>query len=456
MFRKPSRIMVVDGSELARTLICRSLAEQMEDVITTPCSNVSEALGQLDKAHYDLITTALLLPDRDGLELCRAVRKSESHRYTPVVVVSSDADSRLLREGFSAGVTDYFDKRRGYKALADFIASYLDRNSGLVGRVLYVEDSQTAATINRRIMEDHGLQVTHCTNAEQALEQLRKTRSGTPEEDAGFDVVVTDFYLRDGMSGGDLLYAIRAHLGLTQQEMPVLVVTGSSNHDKQADVFHAGANDFVTKPIVEEVLIARIRSLLLIKQQFTALRMQAETMQWLATTDSLTGVRNKRYLLDHGERFLGHCENQPVWAMLVDLDFFKQINDRLGHITGDRVLEAIGSQLQKDFPPEAMLVRFGGEEFAVLLPKSSESVAHNLAETLRRNIENLRPAGVDVTASMGIASTLTHPDLDLTELLALADKALYTAKEKGRNRICQFAARGIVDVSAGQPRSRTA
>ncbi len=433
---RPTRIMVVDGSEVARTIIARILNEEMPNAIIATCGTATEAIARLEQDPYDLISTALMLPDRDGLELSRHVRASHNHHYTPIIVVSGDADERLLREGFAAGVTDYFDKSLGYHAFADFVKEFTERNSGLVGRVLYVEDSPSAATYTIRLMERHGLQVVHTTTAEEALEQLAHTAPGGPHEHQAFDILVTDFYLKGSMTGGDLLHAVRAKFHYSQQEMPVLMLTMAENDEKQVEVFHAGANDFVTKPIVEEILMARIRSLLLIKQQFVALKRQSETMHRLAITDTLTRVYNKRYLLDHGDQFLSNRNNHPISALLLDIDHFKKINDNLGHITGDRVLEALGKLLKERIPPDALAVRFGGEEFALLVPRCNLKDAQGCAEHLRADVESLHPADIPITISIGLACTQNLPDISLTQLLSLADKALYAAKDCGRNRVC--------------------
>jgi two-component system, cell cycle response regulator len=443
MKKKPASIMVVDGSEVSRTIISRILNAEMEHTRIATCGSGEDALAYLNADHFDLITTALMLPDMDGLDLTRAIRRSDSHHYTPIIVVSGDADTRLLREGFNAGVTDYFDKSLGYQAFVEFIKTFSRRNSGLVGKILYVEDSRTAAMVTCHIMEKHGLKVTHTTTAEQALEMLELTGPGSGREEDGFDIVITDFFLKGRMTGGDLLHAVRTRLHYSQQEMPVLVVTVADNEQKQAEVFHAGANDFVTKPIVEEILIARIRSLLLIKQQFNALKHQAEEMRRIASTDSLTGVRSKRYLLDHGEKFLADRNNHPVWAMLMDIDHFKQTNDNLGHITGDHVLAALGELLNNSLGDDALIVRFGGEEFAVILPRCSAREANARAEVLRRKVELLNPVNVPVTISIGMASNLDRADINLNDLLALADKALYAAKDRGRNRICIYSQDGV-------------
>lgn len=460
--------MIVDDSEVSRTLIARSLRAEMGNARITACATASEALGYLTTIKFDLITTALSLPDMDGLDLSRRIRETAIQRYTPIIVVSGNADDRLLREGFAAGVTDYFDKSQGYAEFVSFIKAFTQRNLGLVGRVLYVEDSPTAAEITRRVMEKHGLQVERVSTAEQALSLLE--RNG-PEDEPEVDIVITDFFLKGEMTGGDLLHAIRAKLRYSQQELPVLVVTSMSNEKKQAEVFHAGANDFVTKPIVAEVLMARVRSLLLIKQQFIALKHQAEEMSRLATTDSLTGVHNRRYLFDHGSRSLEKESSRPVWVYLIDIDHFKKINDNYGHIAGDRVLILIAQALRQHFieetkSPEAMeigrrlgettyrhtegdpiVARFGGEEFAILVPRCGENDALALAEELRRRIENLNPIDIPLTISVGAASTLYHPEISLNRMLSLADQALYAAKEAGRNRTYVYSPQGLVAVT---------
>lgn len=427
-----TRILVVDGSAVSRAILTRILREELQDAAVVPCGSGREAIDLLGSGQFDLITTSLLLPDMDGLDLSRAVRRMEPHHYTPVIVVSGDADTRLLREGFEAGVTDYFDKSQGYKAFGGFIKAFVQRNSGLIGRILYVEDSRTTAAVVMRMLEKHGLQVEHTPTAERALELL-----GADAEDPErrFDMVVTDFYLKGALTGGDLLHGIRAKHHFSQQELPVLVLTGNDDEQRQVEVFHAGANDFVNKPIIEEVLLARVRSLLLVKHQYDALKQQAEAMRWLAATDSLTGVRSKRYLLDNGEDFLRRPDHQPAWAMLIDIDHFKQINDKLGHITGDHVLAGLGEKLNTSFP-DGMVVRFGGEEFCVLIPGVDHTAAQERAETLRREVAALEPAEVPVTISIGLACTADHPGAPLTRLLSLADKALYRAKEDGRNQVC--------------------
>ena len=208
MNEKTIRILVVDGSTVSRQILSRILREEMEQIEVDNCKSGEEAIQKLQENSYDLITTALMLPDIDGLALCRNIRSSDTHKYTPVIVVSGDADARLLQEGFKAGVTDYFDKSSGYKAFGDFIKSFLQRNSSLVWHFLFIEDSKTAAAVIYKILEKHGLKVTHTDSAERAMDLL-KLQYDQENTDDPFDLVITDFYLKGELTGGDLLYAIR-------------------------------------------------------------------------------------------------------------------------------------------------------------------------------------------------------------------------------------------------------
>lgn len=425
-----SHIMVVDSDVVSREIMARILRNVLDAEVST-WEQAGPALLALADYRYNLVITARNLSDMDGLEFCRRMRATEAHHFTPIVVFTEGADEQLLKEGFSAGVTNYFDKSQGYPAFGNFIKVFSQRHRGMVGNVLYIEDSRTAATMAMRLFERHGLKVSHVESAEEGLELLQRVREGEGER---FDIVITDLHLKGEMSGKDLLRELRGRLQYSQQELPVLMITGNDDVRTQVDAFHAGANDFVTKPLVEEVVMARVRSLLTIKHQHDALERQMQSMHRVANTDSLTGVRNRHYLLEHGEQLM-KAAGSSFWVMLVDIDHFKQVNDRLGHLTGDHVLVALGSLLLKAFP-RGTVVRFGGEEFLVLLAGVSRKEVMRRGESLRVAVEVLQPEGVSTSVSMGIAGLEDHPGVKLNALLGIADKALYAAKENGRNQVC--------------------
>ncbi len=443
MAERTNRIMIVDRSEVARSIISHILQKEMQNAYIVTCGSAEEALEYLHREKFDLITTALLLPGLDGLDLCHEVRKSYKQHSTPVIIVSSDADRRLLREGFSAGVTDYFNKSLGYKKLVEFIKDVSQRHAGLVGKVLYVEDSLTTAEKIKGLMQNHGLQITHFTTGEEAFELLKQS-SGEQDrgENAPFDVVFTDFFLAGEMTGGDLLYAIRTQLHFSRQELPVLVVTVQDNEECQADIFHAGANDFVTKPVIEEVLIARLKSLLLIKHQYNVLKRYTQDMYQMATTDALTGVRNKQYLYEEGPDFIKRHET--ICLLLVDIDHLEQINKQHGDLTGDHILHVMGHFLHDSYADsDTLLARFGGKTFVMMFADCDLEQGRDKAHTLQKKIIALRPDGVAVTASIGLTCGHGGRETSLGTLLSNADQALSQAKDQGGRQIWYYHAQGI-------------
>ena len=430
--RHSARIMVVDRSEVAQSIIAHILQKEMQNVYIVTCGSAEEALEYIHREKFDLITTALLLPGLDGLDLCHEIRQSSQQQSTPVVIVSSDADKRLLREGFSAGVSDYFNKSLGYRALVEFIKEITQRQAGLVGRVLYVEDSLTTARVTYKLMQNHGFKVTHVTSAEQALNILKQD-SGNHDNTKEYDVVFTDFFLKGEMSGGDLLHAIRTQLHCSRQELPVLVITVKNNESCQADIFHSGANDFIVKPTSDEVLISRLKSLLLIKQQYNVLKRYSRDMYQLATTDALTGVRNKEFLFHDGPEFIKKYKNTCL--MMVDIDKLEYINSNYGHITGDHVLHMIGHYLNEYFiDKETVIARFGGKKFTILLSDCDAEHAESIADSLREKIMVLRPDDMEVTVSIGLAM-IGERKVSLNRLIMSADDALENAKQQGINRV---------------------
>lgn len=249
------RVMVVDGSKVARTLIVRVLEQQLPGSTIIACVSGREAKQALHEGVVDLVTTALRLPDMDGTTLAYYVRDHAPQAYIPIVAVSGDVQERLQKREIGDAITDYFDKAAGYAALADFIRGYVAPVEHAEGKVLYVEDSRVVALATRRMMERYGLTVHLSGSAEEAVEFLAGARDGG---ETGADVVLTDVSLKGEMSGGDLLEWIRLDLKLGKGRLPVLVMTGDENPINQAALLKAGANDLVEKPVEERLLMTKL------------------------------------------------------------------------------------------------------------------------------------------------------------------------------------------------------
>jgi CheY-like chemotaxis protein len=248
------RVLVVDGSKVVRKLIGDLLKADLPGVDVTGCAGQAEAEAALAGEPFDLVTTSLSLPDGDGMQLARQVRASAGQRYVPVIVVSGDAQNHLESRRFTEDVTDYFDKANGYPALAAFLRGYIQPQAIPDARVLYVEDSVTVAMATRRMLQAHDITVMHMSRGDDALAYLRE-QAGM--DDIGADLVLTDVTLDGEVSGLDLLRVIRNELGYGKRRLPVLVMTGDGNRDKQSNLLREGANDLVLKPIEERMLITK-------------------------------------------------------------------------------------------------------------------------------------------------------------------------------------------------------
>ena len=249
------RVLVVDGSKLVRKLIHAVLEKELPGVRVVDGGSVAEARALLEAEPADLVTTALVLPDGDGLQVARLVRETGGQRYVPVIVISGDVQSHLEDRRFTEDVTDYFDKSLGHNALAAFIRGYVHPQAIADAHVLYIEDSRTVAIAVRRMLEAQQMRVTHVTSAEDALAYLEAyaDTDGAP----GADLVLTDLYLKGELDGRDVLRRVRNVFGYGKRRLPVLVMTGDDNRDNQATLLREGANDLVLKPIEERLLATK-------------------------------------------------------------------------------------------------------------------------------------------------------------------------------------------------------
>src|SRR5690606_26280544 len=178
------RVMVADGSKLVRKLIADVLVRELPGVQVVGCSSIEEARQALEQGTVDLVTTALSLPDGDGMELARSVRAANGQAYVPVIVVSGDAQQHLVERRFTEYVTDYFDKSLGHEALAEFIRGYVQPQAIPGARVLYIEDSRVVAEATKRMLERQQLDVLHVLTAEEAFALLTAESLGrTPRID---------------------------------------------------------------------------------------------------------------------------------------------------------------------------------------------------------------------------------------------------------------------------------
>lgn len=184
------------------------------------------------------------------------MREAAGQAYVPVIVVSGDAQQHLEERRFTEFVTDYFDKALGHEALATFIRGYVQPEPVVGATILYIEDSRVVAETTRRMLERQSLNVVHVLKAEDAFALLTAESLGLSTHK--FDLVLTDVILKGELSGRDIVQRIRVDFAYGKRRLPILVMTGDSNRDNQAELLQAGANDLVLKPIAERLLVTKV------------------------------------------------------------------------------------------------------------------------------------------------------------------------------------------------------
>ncbi|MEC4892981.1 MAG: diguanylate cyclase [Oscillatoria sp. PMC 1051.18] len=301
--------------------------------------------------------------------------------------------------------------------------------------ILVVDDLNQNLQVIGEILEKQGYETTFATNGKQALTRIK---SADP------DLILLDLMMPE-MNGLEVCQIIKKDLQF--KELPIVFLTASDEKTNLIQAFEFGAVDYVTKPFHVPELLARVRNHLELKQTRDQLKKVLEQqkhliakLEKLATTDPLTGILNRRHFLNIAAKELSryHRYNCGFSLLMLDLDHFKRINDTYGHSMGDEVLKAMTEAVLKSLRKADSFGRFGGEEFAILLPETNLETAREVAERIRQTITKLTitPPNqlVQITVSIGV-TTCKMKDESLEVLLQRADKALYQAKNLGRDRV---------------------
>lgn len=295
--------------------------------------------------------------------------------------------------------------------------------------MLVAEDSATARAAVRIHLQANGYDVVEAEDGRQALEVALREQP---------DVILLDLEM-PVLDGHAVLAALSANEALG--DVPVVVLTGRTDSDDMVACLEAGAHDYLRKPFEIAELIARVSAAARVKQLQDELRRRNEELDFFSRLDGLTGLWTRRHV---EERLDALCSGSrrhgfPVSVLVIDLDRFKSVNDKYRHGGGDEVLKAAAESIQAQMRTEDMVGRWGGEEFVAVVPYIGAAGARTVAERVRAAIE----AGsavledgteVQVTASIGLCTRAGESAL-AAELFESADRALFDAKNTGRNRV---------------------
>lgn len=252
------------------------------------------------------------------------------------------------------------------------------------------------------------------------------------------DLVLCDLEM-PRMDGFKFLAMVKTREEL--RDIPIIMLTGREDRELKIRGLEQGACDYVTKPFDPGELMARVKVQLKIKMLQDELKKSNDLLKRLSNTDHLTQLYNRRYMMEVLEREFQRSQRKasPISMVIMDIDHFKRVNDQYGHQNGDLVLSTIARLAREDRRSYDVAVRYGGEEFVLVLPETSHDEATMVAERLREKVLQISFSGelreLRVTISMGVATYPASNLATIEDLIREADAALYRAKQGGRNRV---------------------
>jgi two-component system cell cycle response regulator len=454
-----ARILVVDDIPPNVRLLEARLSAEYFDVLAA--SSGPEALALCQEGACDIVLLDVMMPGMDGFEVCRRLKTNPATAHLPVVMVTAlDQPADRVR-GLEAGADDFLTKpidevalvarvrslarlkvvidelrRRAITTLAPGMSEELfamNGDDGRKGRILLVDDRESSS---ERIVQALGAQheVMVETDAQEAALRLA-------EDDCDLLIVSLGLANYDGLRLCSQLRSMER-----TRSLPILAIAEPGDRTRVLRGLDLGVNDFLTRPIDRNELVARTRTQLRHKRYADSLRNKVQQSIELALVDPLTGLNNRRFLENHLATMLEQAQRRgaPLSLMIFDIDHFKSVNDTYGHDAGDEVLKGFANRLRRVIRGGDLLCRLGGEEFVIAMPNVSLEAAMKVAERTRSAIEEepfvIDEAGrkIAITVSIGMAGP--GPEGDPDSLYRRADRALYRSKSEGRNRVTADAA----------------
>jgi two-component system cell cycle response regulator len=454
-----ARVLVVDDVPANVKLLEARLSAEYFDVVTAVSGD--EALAICERAECDVVLLDVMMPDMDGFEVCRRLKSSPATHHLPVVMVTALDQPSDRVKGLEAGADDFLTKPVSDVALIARVRSLARlkmmtdelRMRAVTSRDIGIESPERDAVAD----PGRGGSILIVDDRAASSERLVGMLSGDhtvgvqsdPNEalfhaaEGSYDLLIVSLGL-ENFDGLRLCSQLRS-LERTRN-VPILAIADAENNTRLVRGLEIGVNDYLSRPIDKNELMARVRTQIRKKRYTERLRDNVQMSIEMAITDALTGLYNRRYMETHVGTLVEQAasRSKPLTVLVLDIDYFKSINDTFGHDAGDDVLREFAVRIRKSIRGIDLACRYGGEEFVVVMPETDMAVATMVAERLRRRIASepfpiqQGARSIEVTISIGIAALGRGEDA--AAVVKRADQALYRAKRDGRNRVVPDAA----------------
>lgn len=410
------KVLIVDDSKTILAMLEAVLEDytKIEPYFCASYEKAQDILKENDgKFHAALLD--LNLPDAPDGEIVDLVNTYN----IPSIVLTGTLNKKLLESIQKKDIVDVILKND--KSSIKLAINALDRTlKNYDTTILIVDDMKLSRRVMSKSLKKINLNILEAKDGQEALDILEKNENIT--------IVVTDYEMPI-MDGLDLTFKIREKF--KKDQVGIIAVSGIESKDIVSKFLKFGANDFIHKPFTDSEITTRVNSNLELLDLFSRIKE-------LGNTDYLTGAYNRRYFFESGHAIFSKAKRKvkPLAVATIDIDNFKNINDSYGHDVGDVAIKEIKTVLDKNLRESDLMARFGGEEFCILLEDISIEDTKTLFEKIRKCFESnmIETHGIIVsyTVSIGIRFGINE---SLEEMIKISDKALYEAKESGRNKV---------------------
>ena len=411
-----NKILIVEDNKALAKLIAKKMEDNVEmDVDVAHSFAQAQAFLNTSKDYF-IALLDLNLPDAPNGEVVDFV----ASKGLPIIVLTGSMDDKTRETFMDKDIVDYVYK--GNMSDVNYIFHMIDRlKNNKQYKVMVVEDVMQTRNDVKKILQNLQFQVFTAAHGEEAMNYFA--------DNPDIKLVVSDYGMpvKDGL---EVLKELREQKD--KNELGVIMMTSSNENVSGAVFLKNGANDFIAKPFLKEELICRVNNTIENMENINKIAN-------FANKDFLTGLFNRRYFYDDMQEYLASLEENPMpYAVaVIDIDGLKNINDKYGQDSGDKILKLLAKKLIDDTKSSDIAARFGGGEFCVLLKNVSQEDAVKFFVGLRAAIAanpvNIKNESVKISVSIGV--TFGKSDYNVDEILELADEALYRAKQNGRNRV---------------------